>query len=73
MKREIIYIEILNEGTKVWRPMWAEEISPFCYLIKSFHDYEPSDEELKFKPGEIVKCEWQQLEDEKVLIAVNIA
>ena len=48
MKNEIIYIAVENEGTKVWRPMFAEKLDDETYKINVNNDYDPTDEKLKF-------------------------
>ena len=52
MKNEIIYIAVENEGTKVWRPMFAEKLDDETYKINVNNDYDPMDEKLKFLPSE---------------------
>ena len=48
LKNEIIYIAVENEGTKVWRPMFAEKLDDETYKINVNNDYDPTDEKLKF-------------------------
>ncbi len=71
IEEEIIYVQLLNEGTQVWRPMWAEKLEENVYLLKSFIDHDPTDEELEFKPNEIVICERQKLSEENQIVAVK--
>jgi len=71
IEEEIIYVQLLNEGTHVWRPMWAKKLEENVYLVKSFVDHDLTDEELEFKPNEIVICERQKLSEEYCLVAVK--
>jgi hypothetical protein len=55
VKRETIYIELLDEGVQVWRPVEAERRQDGLYRILS----KPPDETeaWKFPPGSVVRCE----------------
>ena len=64
-----IYVELLNEGTFVLRPTQGEEVSQGNYRLIATSDYDPVLENWKFKPGTIVKCEWEEHEGERVLVA----
>jgi len=57
LNEEIIYVLITNEAVDVWRPIWADKIEDRVYKIKSFANYDPTDEELQFKSGDLVVCE----------------
>ena len=55
MKRETIYIELLDEGVEVWRPVEAERRHDGLYRILSRpHD---ETEAWMFPPGSVVRCE----------------
>jgi len=73
MENEIIFIELLNEGANVWRPMEAKKIKENIYEIKFPPSHDPEDEELKYKVGETVICERQNRNGEFVLVAINTA
>ena len=68
---DVIYVELLNEGTKVYRPVFAAKIRKDVYKLKGFRFYNPNDEEWKFKPGSVVKVESKMLDDVMVKIAVE--
>lgn len=70
MEREI-YIQLLEEGTKVFRPVPAKEIENGIYEIQGFEIYDPDFESWEFSPGSFVKVEEQNLEGEMVLVAVK--
>ncbi len=50
-----IYVELLSEGTQVWRPVEAIELRSNTFVLLSSDD--AATEEWPFKPGEIVSCE----------------
>lgn len=68
---EVIYVLMTNEGTNVWRPMWADKLEKDVYRIKSFANYDQTAEELQFKPGETVICEAQKKAGGQNLVAVS--
>jgi len=66
-----IYIQLLEEGTKVYRPVPAIEIDNNIYEVQGFEIYDPEDEVWEFKPGVHVIVEEQELDGELVLVAVK--
>lgn len=70
-KTRTIYIELLDEGTRVYRPTQAIPLKESLYKILATDNYDPEDECWKFKPGSIVEAEFEFLGEpkEKVLIA----
>ncbi len=48
-----IFVQLLNEGTEVWRPVKAESLDNGLYKIISANK---SDETWEFNSGETVKC-----------------
>jgi len=71
LNEEIIYVLITNEAVDVWRPMWADKIEDGIYKIKSFANYDPTDEELQFKSGDIFVCEKQKKSEGQILVAIS--
>lgn len=69
MKKQIIYIPLLNEGVPVFRTTKGVEKSDGTYEVLKTDDYDPDDEEWEFEPGSIVKCEMEIRDGEKVLVA----
>jgi hypothetical protein len=53
-----IHIELLSEGTEVWRPVQAERITRDIYLVLG---PVPEDEEWAFPPGNLVRCVEREL------------
>ncbi len=66
-----IYVALLNEGTAVWRPVKAEQISEGVFRILPENDYDPSIEDWEFLPGTIVQCEFKKLNSGAALVAVR--
>jgi hypothetical protein len=71
LNEEIIYVLITNEAVDVWRPIWADKIEDRVYKIKSFANYDPTDEELQFKSGDLVVCEKQKKSEGQILVAIS--
>ena len=66
MERQI-YIALLEEGTRVWRPVQAFELGQNVFRISG---EVPIDEVWQFQPGETVRCVEQQLDGVSCLVAV---
>ncbi len=65
-----ILIPIQNEGTDVWRPVWALKVETDCYQIPVSARI-PDDEDWPFAPGSTVRCEIKTFQDSSVgLVAV---
>ena len=67
----IIYVELLGEGTKVYRPVPASKISDNLYKIGGSEIYDPDDEEWEFLPGSVVKVEEKTFEGKIELVAIE--
>ena len=66
-----IYIQLLGEGTVVYRPVPAFKLGDNVYRVEGSEIYDPDDEEWEFLPGTVVIVEDRELEGEKVLVAVK--
>ena len=66
-----IYIQLLEEGTRVYRPTPAYEVGNNIYQIKGYEMYDPEDEVWEFPPGTFVITEEQNLDGEIVLVAIK--
>ena len=66
-----IYIQLLGEGTKVYRPVPAIKIDNDIFKIGGDGIHDPEDEEWEFKPGTIVIVERKKLEGKNVLVAIK--
>jgi hypothetical protein len=71
INEEIIYVALTNEGTKVWRPMWADNLEEYVYRIKSNSNFDSLDEDLQFTTGDIVICERQEFDIGQCLVAIS--
>lgn len=67
----IIYIQLLEEGTVVYRPVPAIKLTKNVYEIKGEDIHDPEDEVWEFKPGVHVIVEKQDLDGESVLVAMR--
>jgi len=67
----IIYVQLLNEGTKVYKPVPAHKIENNIYQLEGFEIYDPQDEQWEFLPGAFVIVEDKELSGDKVLVAVK--
>jgi len=66
-----IYVQLLEDGTKVYRPVPANKIENGIYEVAGFEIYDPEDETWEFPPGTHVVVEEQNLEGETVLVAIK--
>lgn len=69
--RTKIYIQLLGEGTKVYRPVPSLKLGDKLYKIEGFDIYDPDDEIWEFAPGSIVIIEEQKHNRETILVAVQ--
>ena len=68
-----IYVAILDEGTDVWRPVEAVEVSKGLFRIVSKNAH-PDNEHWEFTTGEIVRCQSKEFSGGSVgLVAVELA
>ena len=68
---QIIYIQLLEEGTKVYRPIKAVEITQDVYRILESNEYDAEDEIWEFLPGSNVMVEEKILSGKSVLVAIK--
>ena len=66
-----IYIQLLEEGTIVYRPVPALEVKNNIYEVRGSEIYDPEDEVWEFSPGTYVLVEEQNLNGENVLVAIR--
>ncbi len=68
---EIIYVQLLDEGTDVWRPVEATRLAENVYTILGVI---PDDEAWAFPPGSRVRCEPRRTQGEADrLVAIALA
>ncbi|MBN2502627.1 MAG: hypothetical protein JXB38_17740 [Anaerolineales bacterium] len=71
-QKEIIFIQLLDEGTTVYRPTYGEVIAENIFRVLQTENYDPKDEIWEFLPGMVVQCKMKKLtggEDGLVAIA----
>jgi hypothetical protein len=69
-KKATIYVELLDEGVDVWRPVTATPEREGVYRLP---DEPPVDEAWAFAPGSLVRCEHRAFADGAGLVAVALA
>ena len=67
MNKEIIYIELIDEGTRVFAPVPAEHLGGRYYKIL---EYERDDIRPCFEAGTFVLCLPTKLEEDEDLISL---
>lgn len=66
-----IYMQLLNEGVDAWRAVEATPLTNDTYRVA---DETNEDEEWKFGPGTIVRCEWKTFAGgERRLTVISLA
>jgi hypothetical protein len=70
MPLQTIYVELLEEGVNVWRPVEARAETDHIFRLP---DQAPPGETWRLAPGTRVRCEYRQLADEVALVAVELA
>lgn len=66
-----VYIQLLNEGIRVYRPVPATHINGNIFKLGGDEFYDPEDEQWEFLPGSIILVEEQNLDGEIVLVAIK--
>ncbi len=64
-----IYIPLVNEGTSVLRPTQGITIDKNIFIVQETSDYDPDDETWLFPPGNMVECNEEVIEGERILVA----
>ncbi len=71
--KDKIYIELLDEGSPVWRPTEGVDMGRGVFLVLPTDNYDPDDEIWAFPPGTYVICEKKTLSCGEVLVATRLA
>lgn len=69
--KKIIYIQLLNEGSIVYRPVPSYEIGNNIFKVDGFEIYDPEDEEWEFPPETYVLVEEQIRDGVNILVAIQ--
>lgn len=73
-----IYVQLINEGTTVYRPVEAEKMINGVYKILQPANYNflvnELDEQWEFPPDSLVVCRYQEQSDtdERILVADHL-
>lgn len=65
-----IYVSLLDEGVRVWRPVQAERLHDNVYRIVA-QPYDRVTESWQFEPGDAVLCENIESADGPILAATR--
>jgi hypothetical protein len=68
-----IYVRLLGEGTRVYRPVPATKIADAVYVIAKDAPYDSDNETWEFSPGTKVVVEERALSGELQLVAVSVS
>lgn len=68
---ENVYVQLLEEGTKVYRPVPATHLTGDVYRLSGIENYDPEDEKWEFLPGELVIVGKREIGGELLLVAVS--
>jgi hypothetical protein len=71
MNMTTVYVRLLDEGTDVYRPTQAEQLSKGVFKLYPTLDYDSEDEAWEFPPGQIVVCEEMNLHGGLKLVATR--
>ena len=66
-----VYVELLDEGVRVWRPVPAHRVDEETYVLLRPEDYDGDDETWQFPPGSVVRCANRRIRDGEILAAVE--
>jgi len=69
----VVYVQLLGEGTIVYRPALGIPEGPKLVRLLEPDNYDADDEDWEFKPGVLVRVEHRQLSQEDVFVAVAVA
>jgi hypothetical protein len=67
----VIYIQLLKEGTIVYRPVLSTSIAEDIYKVGGDDIYDAEDELWQFPPHTIVIVEERELSDGVALVAIG--
>lgn len=70
--KKVIYVQLLDEGTIVYRPVLSFQLSSNIYKVGEELSYEHKNEKWEFLPNTIVEVEEKNLDGDNVLVAVRI-
>jgi hypothetical protein len=69
---ETIFVNLLDEGTVVMRPVQALALGFGVYRLMPPDDYDHEDEHWEFLPGSLVRCKQHFSDGNFILLAFEI-
>lgn len=69
---ETIYIQLLDEGTRVSRPTQGVLLGNNLYRVLPTSDYDPNNERWEFLPGSVVRCRVENWSSGDILVAYEL-
>lgn len=69
---ETIYIQLLDEGTRVSRPTQGVLLGKNLYRVLPTSDYDPNNERWEFLPGSVVRCRVENWSSGDILVAYEL-
>jgi hypothetical protein len=69
--KKMIFIQLLDEGTKAYRPVLSTELSDNTFKVGITEFYDPDDEIWEFLPGFIVLVQEKVFENRIELVAIK--
>jgi hypothetical protein len=72
LKRDQIYIPLIDEGTEVIRPTFGLSLGGDTYRVLATPTYNPNDENWKFPPGSIVRCAREMRDGSEIFVAQEL-
>jgi hypothetical protein len=70
---KVVHVQLLGEGTTVFRPVPAEFLDGSTARLLAPPTCDAADEDWEFKPGSVVRVEARALSAGTVLVAVALA
>jgi hypothetical protein len=67
-----IYIQLMDEGIDVWRPVAAVQVTEDVFRIDP-KTIVPKHEHWQFGPGQEVRCRKRMLDKDEGLVAIDLA
>lgn len=70
IERLSVYVELLDEGTPVWRPSSAIKVDDNVFVLTN-ENYDPNTEQWSVLPGSLITIEQQQTTDGSFRVAIK--
>ncbi|GGZ25402.1 hypothetical protein GCM10011273_08470 [Asticcacaulis endophyticus] len=70
IERVVVYVELLDEGTPVWRPSSAIKVDGNVFVLTN-ENHDPNTEQWSVLPGSLITIEQQQITDGSLGVATK--